>query len=199
MSIMRLAFQGCADALDARRSAPCRSELASSWTSLRPSSDRTLPLEGKWLRLIWLSQSFSPWDGTNITYGRHHAVTEPLSSPSTNNSVAMGFNKKEWNELWPPPSQGHHVLQRISVAPAASPDQQEARRDDRERGGGCDCEKGQASQLGSRGLQCCGGEGEHTERYIERGSLWAAQRRASAWGNGMSTAVWQKDVKLGLD
>ena len=45
------------------------------------------------------------------------------------------------------------------------------------------------NQSGSRGLQCCGGEGEHTERYIERGSLWAAQRRASAWGNGMSTAV----------
>ena len=147
MSIMRLAFQRCTDALDACRSAPCRSELASSWTLLRPSSERTLPLEGKRLRLIWLSQSFSPWDGTTITYGRHHAVTEPLSSPSTNNSVAMGFNKKEWNELWPRPSQGHHVLQRISVAPAASPDQQGARRDDRERGGGgCDCEKGQASQ-----------------------------------------------------
>lgn len=47
---------------------------------------------------------FSPWDGTNITYGRHHAVTEWLSLPSTNNSVAMGLIKRNGTNYGPIPA-----------------------------------------------------------------------------------------------
>lgn len=80
----------------------------------------TLPLEGEKKRKSPSHLSLpllSPRDGTNITYGRHHAAAEPLSSPSTNNSV--GLIKRNGTNYGPVPVRGPHVLRRISLASAA--------------------------------------------------------------------------------
>lgn len=53
------------------------------------------------LSLLALRCSAGPWDGSNITYGRHHAVTEQLLSPGTNNSVAMSLIKRNGTNYGP--------------------------------------------------------------------------------------------------
>lgn len=122
----------------------------------------------------------SPWDGTNITYGRHHAVTELLSSPSTNNSVAMGLIKRNGTNYGPIPARA--VMYCSTLALPQQPDQ--TSRDWK----GWQWEWGGRMWLGRAKLpsnnqsgswvQCCGGVGEHTERYKERVSLWAGQGHA---------------------
>lgn len=86
------------------RAKACRSEPISCRMSLRHSSNQALPLEKKKaLSHPWLP-AFSLWDGTNVTYGRHHAATEWLSSPGTNNSVAKGLIKRNGTNYGPIPS-----------------------------------------------------------------------------------------------
>lgn len=53
------------------------------------------------LSVLVLRCSAGPWDGSNITYGRHHAVTEQLLSPGTNNSVAMSLIKRNGTNYGP--------------------------------------------------------------------------------------------------
>lgn len=102
MTVMNPALQCFTDALDACESEPCPSKPY--WMSLRLSSNQTA-IRGERLHLICLSHAvLSPWDGSNITYGRHHAFTEQLSSPRTNNSVAMGLIKRNGTNYGPIPA-----------------------------------------------------------------------------------------------
>ncbi len=116
--------------------------------------------------------------------------TELLSSPSTNNSVAMDLIKRNGTNYGPFPARDImycNVLAWPQQPVQTSRDWAGWQRE-RERGGGCDWEGPSVLAITSLAImvQCCGEEEEHTERCIGRVSLWAVQGHSLSLGLPLS-------------
>ncbi len=138
---------------------------------------------------------FPPWDGTNITYGRHHAVTELLSSPSTNNSVAMDLIKRNGTNYGPFPARDImycNVLAWPQQPVQTSRDWAGWQRErERERGRMWlgRAKRPRNNQSGYYGSMLWWRGGTHREMYRESKPVGSAETGA-ARGNGTSTAFW---------
>lgn len=99
------------------------------------------------LSVFVLGWSPGPWDGSNITYGRHHAVPEQLLSPGTNDSVAMSLIKRNGTNYGP------ILVRAIMFCGALARPRQPARTS--------------RSREGGNWVQCCGSEGGNTQRDPE--------------------------------
>lgn len=132
-AVMSLALQHCIDALDVYES-KARNSVPIFCSLCHLGCLQTKPCHQKEKPPSHSSLTFSSlWDGTNITYGRHHPAAEWLPSPGSNNSTAVGLIKRNGTNYGPIPAWA--IMFFCTLVPVTSPDQYEIGREDRVRDG----------------------------------------------------------------